>query len=111
LSSENIAAQPKAKRQRLPLTEATFVNPGVDANEQQQQPAEPDVADEPATRSKTRKASSAKPRVEDPENHQTPRRELNIRAKKTKHGDRAANKGDGSLVLVRVFPARSRDHC
>jgi hypothetical protein len=31
----------------------------------------------------------------------TPRKELNVRAKKSKHGDRAANKGDGSLVLVR----------
>lgn len=29
-----------------------------------------------------------------------PRKELNVRAKKSKHGDRAANKGDGSLVLV-----------
>ena len=30
------------------------------------------------------------------------RKELNVRAKKAKHGDRAANKGDGSLVLVRA---------
>ncbi|KAI1045149.1 hypothetical protein LB505_013203 [Fusarium chuoi] len=28
------------------------------------------------------------------------RKELNVRAKKAKHGDRAANKGDGSLVLI-----------
>lgn len=32
--------------------------------------------------------------------HHTPRRELTVRTKKPKHGDRAANKGDGSLVLV-----------
>lgn len=35
------------------------------------------------------------------ENHRvTPRRESGVRAKKPKHGDRAANKGDGSLVLT-----------
>ena len=34
----------------------------------------------------------------------TPRKELHPRTKKTKHGDRAANKGDGSLVLV-WFPS------
>lgn len=106
MSSENIAAQPKAKRQRLPLTEATFVNPGTDANEQQQHAAEPEVVEETTTRSKTRKSSSTKSRAEDIENHHTPRRELNIRAKKAKHGDRAANKGDGSLVLVGLLPLR-----
>lgn len=112
LSSENIAAQPKAKRQRLPLTEATFVNPGADANEQQQQhPAEPEEVPETTTRSKTRKSSSTKSRTEDIENHHTPRRELNIRAKKTKHGDRAANKGDGSLVLVRVLDSICERAC
>lgn len=103
MSSENIVAQPKAKRQRLPLTEATFVNPGTDANEQQQHVAEPEPVEETTTRSKTRKASTTKSRAEDFENHHTPRRELNLRAKKTKHGDRAANKGDGSLVLVSLF--------
>ena len=32
--------------------------------------------------------------------HTTPRKDLNVRTKKSKHSDRAANKGDGSLVLV-----------
>jgi hypothetical protein len=40
------------------------------------------------------------------------RKELNVRTKKAKHGDRAANKGDGSLVLVRrrnlFLPRRCR---
>lgn len=91
LSSENLPQQPKAKRQRLPLTEQTFVNPEV-----QQEMIEV----------KTDKAATVEPKnntpvVESPT--LAPRKELNVRAKKPKHGDRAANKGDGSLVLVLYF--------
>lgn len=83
--------QPKAKRQRLPLTEQTFVNPDA---AQQPEMVEAVKAD---------KIAMLEPNTDAPiENFQpTPRKELNVRAKKSKHGDRAANKGDGSLVLVR----------
>lgn len=79
--------QPKAKRQRLPLTEQTFVNPE----------AQPEMAE-----AKPDKIAVVERRHESPveTHHHTPRKELNVRAKKSKHGDRAANKGDGSLVLV-----------
>lgn len=41
------------------------------------------------------------------ENFQTPRRDSSIRTKKSKHGERAAAKGDGSLLLVRAPPPHS----
>lgn len=87
-SSDSLVQQPKAKRQRLPLTEQTFVNP--------------DVQPEMVEAAKADKIASLDPKQDSPsENfHPTPRKELNVRAKKSKHGDRAANKGDGSLVLV-----------
>ena len=106
LSSESIA-QPKAKRQRLPLTEQTFVNPEVHpqsqphTQQQQQPPSRRGRREHDSIEVKPEKAPFNDSRKEDVENLHTPRRDLNVRAKKTKHGDRAANKGDGSLVLVR----------
>lgn len=90
LSQENIAQQPKAKRQRIPLTEQTFVNPEVP-------PAGQDSIEVRPSRSPAVEVAP-----ENIENHNpTPtRKDLNVRAKKPKHGDRAANKGDGSVVLV-----------
>ena len=68
------------------MTEQTFVNPDV-----QQEMIEV----------KTDKVATIAVKNNTVENHTpTPRKELNVRAKKSKHGDRAANKGDGSLVLV-----------
>jgi nuclear pore complex protein Nup133 len=88
LSSESHPQQPKAKRQRLPLTEQTFVNPDA--------PQEPD-----AIAKKPEKVPVAELKNDNIENlHHTPRKDVSVRAKKTKHSDRAANKGDGSLVLV-----------
>lgn len=87
-SSEELVPQPKSKRQRLPLTEQVFVNPEA-------QPENPEVA-----------SKADKPALPEPQNennrtpHRTPRSELHVRAKKSKHSDRAANKGDGSLVLA-----------
>lgn len=91
LSQENIVQQPKAKRQRLPLTEQTFVNPEVPQQGQDSIEVRPS------------RAPAAELATENNENHHStpPRKDLNVRAKKTKHGDRAANKGDGSIVLVR----------
>lgn len=94
-SSESLVQQPKAKRQRIPLTEQTFANPEP----------QPDMA-EP----RTEKIATLDPKHTAllDNGHYTPRKELAVRAKKSKHGDRAANKGDGSLVLVRA-PSSSRD--
>lgn len=91
-SSESLVPQPKAKRQRVPLTEQTFVNPEAD---------EP----EPRVESKIDKAS---PPVASPDSnienlYPSHRKELNVRTKKSKHGDRAAQKGDGSLLLVGTY--------
>ncbi|KAM5352357.1 hypothetical protein ACJ41O_005080 [Fusarium nematophilum] len=90
LSSENIAQQPKAKRPRLPLTEQTFVNP--DAQQEMIEVKTDKVATLPVkNNTEPQPAESLSPVL---------RKELNVRAKKAKHGDRAANKGDGSLVLT-----------
>ncbi|KAH6899979.1 Nup133 N terminal like-domain-containing protein [Thelonectria olida] len=92
LSSENLPQQPKAKRPRLPLTEQTFVNP--DARQEMIEVKTDKVATLPASK------ESNKGQSENLAPTPTPRKELNVRAKKSKHGDRAANKGDGSLVLT-----------
>lgn len=82
--------QPKAKRQRIPLTEQTFVHPDA----QQMDAANVPVVEKHAP-------------VEQPvadvgiENmNPLPRKELHVRTKKSKHAERAASKGDGSVVLV-----------
>lgn len=96
LSSEHVAQQPKAKRQRVPLTEQTFVNPDAQ-QEMIEVKTDGKVATLPA------KNKNKNKNIEPPESPSPVlRKELNVRAKKAKHGDRAANKGDGSLVLVRI---------
>lgn len=92
VSSERATQQPKAKRQRLPLTEQTFVNP--DAQQDMiEVKTDGKVATLPVKNKNTEPPETLSPVL---------RKELNVRAKKAKHGDRAANKGDGSLVLVRI---------
>lgn len=87
-SSESLVQQPKAKRQRIPLSEQTFVNPD---------------APQEIIEVKPEKVVMLDPQHDGIENLNQPlRKDLNVRAKKPKHGDRAVNKGDGSLVLV--FP-------
>ncbi|KAL5584971.1 hypothetical protein FOVSG1_014360 [Fusarium oxysporum f. sp. vasinfectum] len=94
LSSEHVAQQPKAKRQRVPLTEQTFVNPDAQ-QEMIEVKTDGKVATLPA------KNKNKNKNIEPPESPSPVlRKELNVRAKKAKHGDRAANKGDGSLVLT-----------
>ncbi|KAF4446938.1 hypothetical protein F53441_9484 [Fusarium austroafricanum] len=90
LSSEHVAQQPKAKRQRVPLTEQTFVNPDAQ-QEMIEVKTDGKVATLPAKNKNIEPPESLSPVL---------RKELNVRAKKAKHGDRAANKGDGSLVLT-----------
>ena len=85
LSSESLAQQPKAKRQRLPLTEQTFVNP--------------DVAPE-MFEVKANKVATLDVRQDGIENFSVaPKKDLQVRAKKPKASDRLA-KGDGSTLLV-----------
>jgi len=90
-SSDNSIQQPKAKRQRLPLTEATFVNP--DAGPEMFE-IRPD------------KVAALGPRRPGLENASAPapNKELSVRSKKPKPGERIS-KGDGSVVLV----CRSRE--
>ncbi|KAH7326032.1 Nup133 N terminal like-domain-containing protein [Stachybotrys elegans] len=89
-SQDDIVQQPKAKRQRLPLTEQTFVNPDAPQEMIQIQIEKP-VAATPNGVIKHDNLENIDP---------TPRRDSSMRIKKPKHGDRAANKGDGSLVLT-----------
>lgn len=84
LSSDSLVQQPKAKRQRLPLTEQTFVNPD----------APPEMLEV-----KSDKVATLEIRQDGIENFAVPKKDLQVRAKKPKAGDRAS-KGDGSIVLV-----------
>jgi len=88
-STDSLVQPPKAKRQRLPLTEQTFVNP--------------DAATETYEVKPDRKAASNEVRFDDygVENQPQPppKKELSVRAKKPKAADRAT-KGDGSVLLV-----------
>lgn len=105
LSSENLTQQPKAKRPRIPLTEQTFVNPDAQQQPQQQQQQQQEMIEVKTDKVATLPAKNNNTNIE-PAESLSPvlRKELNVRAKKTKHGDRAANKGDGSLVLVWTRP-------
>ena len=85
LSSESLAQQPKAKRQRVPLTEQTFVNPD----------AAPEMFEV-----KANKVATLDVRQDGIENFSVvPKKDLQVRAKKPKAADRPA-KGDGSTLLV-----------
>ncbi|OLN82205.1 Nucleoporin NUP133 [Colletotrichum chlorophyti] len=90
-STESLAQQPKAKRQRLPLTEQTFVNPDASAPTPETYEVKSD------------KVATVDVRQDGIENQNpitpTPRKELSVRAKKPKGGDRPT-KGDGSVVLT-----------
>ncbi|ODA80310.1 hypothetical protein RJ55_03268 [Drechmeria coniospora] len=90
-SSESLLQQPKAKRQRLPLSEQTFVEPAP-------QPEIPEA--KPEKLAMVEAKSHDIPVIPMGTFHPTPRKESNLRTKKPKHGDRATNKGDGSLVLT-----------
>ncbi|KAM0268235.1 hypothetical protein ACHAQH_010030 [Verticillium albo-atrum] len=91
LSSDSLVQPPKAKRQRLPLTEQTFQNPDTKAT-----PAAPETyevkADKPAHLDVRQDGFGF-------ENNPLPKKELSVRAKKPKAADRAT-KGDGSVVLT-----------
>lgn len=77
--------QPKAKRQRLPLSEQTFVNP--------------DTTEMVEVRSE--KIAKLQPKHDRIISPPQPKQDLSVRSKKQKPGERIS-KGDGSVVLVRL---------
>lgn len=89
-SDSLVQQQPKAKRQRVPLSEATFVNPE----------AQPEMYE--VKSDKVDLYAAKRDGYESPVIHAVPRKELTVRSKKAKAGERV-NKGDGSVVLVRVL--------
>ncbi|KAJ4302556.1 hypothetical protein N0V88_002706 [Collariella sp. IMI 366227] len=77
------ARQPKAKRQRVPLAEATVANPDTPAETYE---VKPDKVDLLSTKRDGIQTATV------------PRKELSVRSKKPKPGERTS-KGDGSIVL------------
>lgn len=88
ISTDNSIQQPKAKRQRLPLTEQTFVNPD----------APPEMYEV-----KSNRIPMLEVRQDGIEAAPAPKKELSVRSKKPKHGERVS-KGDGSVLLVGYGP-------
>jgi nuclear pore complex protein Nup133 len=85
-SSDSSIQQPKAKRQRVPLTEQTFLNPD----------AGPEMYEVKADRVAM---LSVQPDGIENAAAPAPRKELSVRSKKPKAGERIS-KGDGSVLLV-----------
>ncbi|KAK0615011.1 Nup133 N terminal like-domain-containing protein [Bombardia bombarda] len=84
LSADASVQQPKAKRQRVPLAESTFVNPE----------APPEMFEV-----KSDAVSLLSTKRDGVENVVPPRKDLSVRSKKPKAGERVS-KGDGSIVLT-----------
>jgi nuclear pore complex protein Nup133 len=94
-TSETSTQQPKAKRQRVPLAETSSVNPDPQPD---MYDVKPDKIDVHATKR------------DGIENAGAPRKELSVRSKKPKPGERVT-KGDGSIVLVRPSVPRLDLEC
>ncbi|PKS07530.1 hypothetical protein jhhlp_006134 [Lomentospora prolificans] len=82
-STDSLVQPPKAKRQRVPLTEQTFVNPDVRAETIEVKPD---------------RIPMMEIKADGIENMAVPKRDVGIRAKKPKASERVS-KGDGSIVL------------
>lgn len=83
--------QPKAKRQRVPLTESAFTNPEV-------QNAQPEMLE--VKHDKIARRPSKPDGLENaPPTTRSLRREVTVRSKKPKQGERTS-KSDGSVELV-----------
>ncbi len=93
-SADASAQQPKAKRQRVPLAETTFANPEPQPDMYEVKPDKIDM--HAAKRDGIENAVAG-----------APRKELSVRSKKPKPGERTS-KGDGSIVLVRPPRVRRR---
>ena len=99
VSTDSLAQQPKAKRQRLPVTEQTFASPDVPPEMFQVQSDK--VARLSAKRDTIENQALATPNTNlSVSLTPAPKKELSVRSKKTKAGERIS-KGDGSVVLVR----------
>ncbi|KAK4152117.1 Non-repetitive/WGA-negative nucleoporin C-terminal-domain-containing protein [Chaetomidium leptoderma] len=83
-SPDTSLQQPKAKRQRVPLSETTFANPDVP----------PEMYEVKADKIDIQSAKR-----DGIENAGATRKELSVRSKKPKQGERSS-KGDGSIVLT-----------
>lgn len=90
LSSDNSLPQPKAKRQRRPLTEQTFADP--QPTRAASAAAAPNSYNQNATR-------QSRPEQRQERAVSQSNRELSVRPKKSKYADRAA-RGDGTSLLV-----------
>ncbi|CAK7205072.1 hypothetical protein SEUCBS139899_007837 [Sporothrix eucalyptigena] len=107
VSSDSLAQQPKAKRQRLPLTEQTFVNPDVPpemfqvkADKVAMLSSRHNVENHAQPPSTTPAAAAVAAATATPTTvASAPKKELSVRSKKTKAGERIS-KGDGSVVLA-----------
>lgn len=90
-ADNSLTQQPKAKRQRVPLSESTYTNPEV----QNTQPEMLEVKHDKTARlpSKPDGLENATPAT------RTLRREVAVRSKKPKQGERTS-KSDGSVELV-----------
>ncbi|KAL7936644.1 Non-repetitive/WGA-negative nucleoporin C-terminal domain-containing protein [Trichoderma chlorosporum] len=90
-SQEQLVTAPKSKRQRVPLSEQASTNTD----------AQPEIAEVRPEKAATPVEPKKDIAVENVPPVQTVlRKELMIRTKKPKHGDRATQKGDGSLILT-----------
>lgn len=99
VSTDSLAQQPKAKRQRLPLTEQTFVNPDVPPEMFQVQNDKVARLSSSSKRDNIENQTLATPNTNlSVSITPAPRKELSVRSKKTKAGERIS-KGDGSVIL------------
>lgn len=94
-ADNSLNQQPKAKRQRVPLTESTYTNPEVPLKSQ---PEMHEVKHDKVARlpSKPDGLENAPPAAT-----RSLRREVAVRSKKPKQGERTT-KSDGSVELVRA---------
>ncbi|KAH6609688.1 hypothetical protein Trco_003034 [Trichoderma cornu-damae] len=90
-SQEQLVAAPRPKRQRVPLSEQTVNNTDPQPETAEVRPEKVATPAEPKKDIVSEKPPPVQPVL---------RKELIVRTKKPKHGDRAAQKGDGSLVLT-----------
>lgn len=97
-ADNSLHQQPKAKRQRVPLSESTYTNPEV----QNAQPEMHEVKHDKVAKlpSKPDGLENAAPTT------RTLRREVTVRSKKPKQGERTS-KSDGSVELVSRPGARA----
>jgi len=101
-SDSSLQTQPKAKRQRVPLTESNTA-PTPTPADADAPPEMFEVKPDPVLAKRERDGIG----IENIENL-GPRRELSLRSKKPKSGERTS-KGDGSIILVGILAEKTRN--